>query len=96
MSTRPNKRGGWIVTVRHAFEPDRGFRFTKGEVSLLLHAAARFRQTAVVTDADLLNFFKHTNKFLINVGAYEEQRLVTSAPMNADHFPDLLRHIHFE
>jgi len=54
-----------------------------------LHAAARFRQTARVTDADLLNFFKHINKFLIDLGTYEEQRLVTGARMNADHFPDL-------
>ena len=54
-----------------------------------MHAAARFRQTARVTDADLLNFFKHINKFLIDLGTYEEQRLVTGARMNADHFPDL-------
>jgi hypothetical protein len=77
------------VTVRHVFEPDRGYRFTKGQVSLLLHAAARFRQTAAVTDVDLFNSFKCINKFLINVGAYEDERLVTSAPMSADHFSDL-------
>jgi hypothetical protein len=77
------------VTVRRACEPDRGFRFTKGEVSLLLHAAARFRQTAAVTDVDLFNLFKRINKFLINVGAYEDERLVTSAPMDADHFSDI-------
>src|SRR5262249_25121713 len=77
------------MAVQYVFEPNVGFRFTKGDISLLLHTAARFRQTAVVTNVDLFNLFKAINKFMANVGAYEDKGSVISAPMNADNFPEL-------
>jgi hypothetical protein len=82
-------RGERTVPVRHVFEPDRGFRFFKDEVSVLLHVAVRFKQTAIVTNFDLFNLFKVMNKYLQGVGAYEAERQGTSKLMDADNFPDL-------
>jgi hypothetical protein len=76
------------LAIRHEFEPDAGFRFFKGEVSLLLHAAARYRQNVIATNLDLFKFFQHLNRYLQNIGAYEPERLSTSTIITADHFPD--------
>jgi hypothetical protein len=75
------------VTVRHEFEANVGHRFFKDEVSLLLHASARFRQDAIVTNSHLFNFFKQINKYLQNVGAYEAEREGISDLLTAEHFP---------
>jgi hypothetical protein len=77
------------MTVRCEFERDAGFRFSKGNISLLLHAVARFRQTAVVTNYDHFNFFKATNKFLQSVGAYDREQTLPGALLQPNHFPDL-------
>jgi hypothetical protein len=74
--------------MRHEFEPYAGYRFFKGEVSILLHAAARFKPTAIVTSVDLYNLFRRINKFLQTVGAYEAERQGVSDLLNADHFPE--------
>jgi hypothetical protein len=76
------------LAIRHEFEPNAGFRFFKGDVSLLLHAAARYRQNVIATNHDLFKFFQHLNRFLQNVGTYEPERLSTSDIITADHFPD--------
>ena len=83
------------MAIRFEFEPDAGYRFFKDEVSLLLHSAARFRQTAVATNNDLFNLFKETNKFLERVGAYEAERQGASDLMTADHFPDRNKEVEF-
>ena len=74
------------MTVRHKFEANAGYRFFKNEVSLLLHASARFRQDAIVTNSDLFNFFKQINKYLQNVGAYDDDRQGVSDLLTAEHF----------
>jgi hypothetical protein len=74
------------MAIRHEFEPDAGYRFFKDEVSILLHSAARFRQGAIVTNVDLFNFFRHLNRFLQRVGAYEVERQGVSDLMRADDF----------
>src|SRR5262245_54449006 len=77
------------MTVRSEFERDAGFRFSKGNISLLLHAAARFRQTAVVTNYDLFNFFKATNKFLQSITTYDHERTLPGTLWRPDHFGNL-------
>ncbi|MBR0695566.1 hypothetical protein [Bradyrhizobium lablabi] len=74
------------MAIRHSFEPNAGYRFFKGNVSVLLHAAARFKRDAVVTNIDLFNFFRHLNRYLQNVGAYEFERQGPSKLMTADNF----------
>jgi hypothetical protein len=76
------------VLVQHAFEPNAGFRFYKDEVSLLLHAAARFRQSTIVTNHDMLKLFQRLNRYLKNVGTYEAERQGSSSLMSPDQFLD--------
>jgi hypothetical protein len=75
------------VTVRHEFEADGGTRFFKDEVSLLLHASARFRQDATVRNSDLFKFFNRINEYLQNIGAYEAEQQGVSDLLTAEHFP---------
>ena len=82
-------RVGWTMTVKYSFEPDRGYRFTKEEISLLFHASARFRNNAVVTSLDLFHFFKALNRFLAEVGAYDHEKVATCEALDIDHFPNL-------
>jgi hypothetical protein len=76
------------MTVRHTFEPNAGYRFYKEEVSLLLHAAARFKQAAVITNYDMLKLFQRLNRYLKDVGAYDAERQGVSNIMTSNHFPD--------
>ncbi len=78
-----------IVTIRHIFETDAGFRFFKENVSVLLHASARFKHDAIVTNLDIFNLFKSLNRFLEVVGTYDRESQGTSTLMSAKRFPDL-------
>jgi hypothetical protein len=71
------------------FEPNAGFRFFKDDVSVLLHATARFKHDAIVTNIGLFNFFKHLNRFLQDVGTYDRETHDVSKLMRAEDFPDL-------
>jgi hypothetical protein len=75
--------------IRHEFEQHAGFRFFKDDISILLHAAARFKQTATVTSTDLYNYFRHLNKFLQSVGAYSPERQGVSELLTDSNFPAL-------
>jgi len=77
------------MAIRNSFEPNAGYRFFRNEVSVLLHAAARFKRDAVVTNIDLFNFFRRLNRFLEDVGAYEFERQGPSKLMAAENFSDL-------
>jgi hypothetical protein len=77
------------MAVRNVFEPNKGFRFFQQDVSILLHAAARFKHDAIVTNHDVFNLFKRLNRFLEAVGAYERESQVASTLMAPEKFPDL-------
>jgi hypothetical protein len=76
------------MTIRHEFEPNEGWRFFKDDVSILLHAYGRFRLDAIVTSSQLFAFFKSLNRFLKDIGAYDQERQGVSELMTADHFPN--------
>jgi hypothetical protein len=77
------------MTVRNIFEANAGFRFLKENVSVLLHASARFKRDAIVTNLDIFNLIKRLNRFLDAVGIYDRESHGTSALMSAEKFPDL-------
>jgi hypothetical protein len=77
------------MPIRYEFQPDQGFRFYRSDVSLLLHAAARFKQSAIVTNIDLLHLFQRLNKFLQSVGAYDRENVDARDLINAEYFVDL-------
>jgi hypothetical protein len=76
------------VATRSVFEPDAGYRFFKDDVSVLLHASARFKHDAIVTNLDMLNLFKRLNRFLEAVGAYERESQLASRLISAEEFPN--------
>jgi hypothetical protein len=76
------------MAVRNDFEPNIGYRFTKDAVSVLLHASARFKSDAIVTNHDVFNLFKRTNRYLADVGAYGHESHAVSKLMTAETFAD--------
>ena len=76
------------MPIKYGFEANAGFRFSKNNVSMLLHAAAQFKKAAVVTNSDLYNLFRGINRFLQSVGAYEAERQGVSELLSAENFPD--------
>lgn len=77
------------MPIRYQFQSDEGFRFYRDELSLLLHAAVRFKQSAIVTNIDLFHLFEQLNKFLQFVGAYDREKIEARNLISAEHFVDL-------
>jgi hypothetical protein len=67
-------KGSKIMAIRYEFEANSGFRFFKDGVSILLQAANRFRQGAIVTNKDLFHDFQLIHKALQDMGAYDGER----------------------
>jgi hypothetical protein len=81
--------------IEPKFEQYGGYRYSNGGISILTHTLALFKENATVTNLELNNYFRATNRFLEGVDAYDPEKQQFSKILTADDFRDIDKSIPF-
>jgi len=77
------------MTIKHAHEDGVGHRFSKDDVSLILHFYMKFKREAGVANLDLYQLFKATNQLLADLGTYDNEGQTLNEPLRRHSFANL-------